>query len=537
MKRRRAAHFVDLTACLDALTLDAPLPAEVRLFAAGTNETMKGSFLFDDKAAKSVAETSAKWGVDTQIDFEHDILNPFIPGQNKATAAWCKLEVRSGELWIVNVRWTDAGAKSLRAKDKRYLSPFFAFDEDGRVTKILNVALVAVPATFNAPALVAASMRGLDAMDGDGDEDGSDGASSASSGVIEYEDTPAKDSPRWDEVSGRERIAKWASTDGTGDLGTIDFSIYRRAFAWCAPDAPEQMGSYKLLHHDVESGELVTSRPALMAACKQMVGGGGIPEADREGVRAHLAQHCAQYGIRPPWAADDEENETMNKLAMLIATLGLGSFTSDDAAVDALSSHVTKVTNEKKELETFRAEVLGTTGTDNRTDALAQVKAWKGEAEKVPGLTAQVKAIETEKTKATSSAKLDALIAEGKMWPAEKDGFMELAAESPKIFERQLAARTNVIVPAEQRKPATEGTNGQAANGGSPGAKGGLDSLSADELMICRKRGVDPVVYLANKKLEAHQEKLGTGFEPTVTRAHAVAAGLTPDEIAALNIK
>lgn len=144
--------------------LDGALPTEFRLFTAGWNDTENGRFLFDEAAAKSTIAAFEKWGVDLMIDLEHQALTSSPPPEPNARDArgWCRLELRpDGSLWAVNVTWTPDGAQRLTEKRQRYVSPAFTVDETSRVTSIINVAIVAIPATHDTPALVAASVMAL----------------------------------------------------------------------------------------------------------------------------------------------------------------------------------------------------------------------------------------------------------------------------------------------------------------------------------------------------------------------------------------
>lgn len=140
---------------------DTP-PTEFRLFIKGWNSTEKGNYLFDDVAAKSVMSAYEKWGIDLMIDLEHQSL-AVEPGAADPTArdarGWAKLALRpDGALWCTGVRWTPDGVKRLSEKAQRYISPAFESDpKTKRVLKMINVALVALPATHHTPALVAAS--------------------------------------------------------------------------------------------------------------------------------------------------------------------------------------------------------------------------------------------------------------------------------------------------------------------------------------------------------------------------------------------
>lgn len=138
------------------------LPTEFRLFVRGLNKTENGDFLFDDQAAASVMAAYEAWGVEVMIDLEHQMLGPAGADPNARDArGWCKLALRNGELWAVDVRWTDDGAARLAQKRQRYVSPAFEIDpKTKRVTKLINVAITALPATHHTPALVAASAGG-----------------------------------------------------------------------------------------------------------------------------------------------------------------------------------------------------------------------------------------------------------------------------------------------------------------------------------------------------------------------------------------
>ncbi len=105
-----------------------------------------------------------KWGVDIAIDLEHQMLDQHLGADPTARDArgWCKLDVRpDGSLWAVDVKWTRDGAERLAEKRQRYVSPAFGADQETkRVTQVLNIAITAMPATHETPALVAATARG-----------------------------------------------------------------------------------------------------------------------------------------------------------------------------------------------------------------------------------------------------------------------------------------------------------------------------------------------------------------------------------------
>jgi phage I-like protein len=145
---------------LASLTGETP-PSEFRIFRAGKNETTKGTFLFDAKAAQLVMAEYRAHGADLMLDYDHASLGVGIdPALSGKAAGWFELAVRNGELWAVNVRWTPAAAAALRQKEWRYMSPAFGLDKTtNRITSLLNVALTNMPATRQLDPLMAASAR------------------------------------------------------------------------------------------------------------------------------------------------------------------------------------------------------------------------------------------------------------------------------------------------------------------------------------------------------------------------------------------
>jgi hypothetical protein len=135
----------------------AGLPTEFRLFRRGSNQTSKGTFVFDDLAAQSVMTSFRQEGTRGMFDLEHLSLDTRAPNYDPDARGWYDLEVRNGELWAVNVNWTPDGQRRLTEKTQVYTSPAFDVDEQGRVTKVYNVAITAMPATYAPAALVAAS--------------------------------------------------------------------------------------------------------------------------------------------------------------------------------------------------------------------------------------------------------------------------------------------------------------------------------------------------------------------------------------------
>jgi phage I-like protein len=135
-------------------------PSEFRLFRAGPNETDKGTFLFDDEAARLVMEAWAADGKTLMGDYEHQSLSD-PPQEAPASASEWTPEARNGELWATKITWTDRARGYLEAGEYRFFSPAFKHDpETGRILRLINFALTNNPATHQLEPLVAATSRG-----------------------------------------------------------------------------------------------------------------------------------------------------------------------------------------------------------------------------------------------------------------------------------------------------------------------------------------------------------------------------------------
>jgi hypothetical protein len=182
--RARSGHPRRLSGVELTLGDDGEPPTEFRLFRPGINPSRNGPALFDEEAARltMAAYEAHRRGPDgaamdrpVMIDLEHLSVPGAaleIAGDGRAAdydaRGWCNLELRAGELWAVDVRWTADGAARLRERRQRWVSPAFNYEilDDGqeRVTSIHNIALTAMPATDGAHELIAARVKGQNEM-------------------------------------------------------------------------------------------------------------------------------------------------------------------------------------------------------------------------------------------------------------------------------------------------------------------------------------------------------------------------------------
>lgn len=145
------------------MTLAIPLtgkdpPTEFRLFRAGENKSRKGTFVFDEEAAKRVMADFELHGLDClNFDYEHGQLRGATT-EDRRSAGTFRPEVRQGpELWITKADWTKKAHEGISNKEWLYFSPAFDYDADRRITRLINCALTNLPALDDIPTLTAAS--------------------------------------------------------------------------------------------------------------------------------------------------------------------------------------------------------------------------------------------------------------------------------------------------------------------------------------------------------------------------------------------
>ncbi|MHB8359249.1 MAG: phage protease [Thermoplasmataceae archaeon] len=259
---------------------------DFRIFPIGRIGSTKGNFLLSAEGAKAIAGAWATRKNPVQIDYEHGLVKT-PAGEPVRTAGWCRVEARADGLYATDVRWTKEAFGRLASGEYQNFSPLFDHDDAGNISSLENLALTVDPATHAAPTLVAAS-------------------------AVPYASHPVVDGP-WDADAAEHRLRKWASSDGSGDTGTIDWKKYGEGFAF-VDGSGDKLGDYKLPHHDVRDGKLVTSKRGVEAAAgaEGARGGTKIPADAIGAVKHHLAQHYHEWGGKAPW-------ETQTKTTALSA--------------------------------------------------------------------------------------------------------------------------------------------------------------------------------------------------------------------------
>ncbi|MCF8491366.1 MAG: phage protease [Rhodospirillum sp.] len=108
----------------------------------------RGPYIVADLAhAERVVKASLGYAgnADIPVDYDHQVLHGAVNGQKVLAAGWIKtMEARPNGIWA-SVEWTSGATKHLGDREYRYLSPLFAHDKQGRVTRIHNAGLTNLP--------------------------------------------------------------------------------------------------------------------------------------------------------------------------------------------------------------------------------------------------------------------------------------------------------------------------------------------------------------------------------------------------------
>lgn len=105
--------------------------------------------------------------------------------------------------------------------------------------------------------------------------------------VVPYESGPVIQSGSWNASGARQRLAKWASSDGSGKKDKVNYSKYKKGFLIIDGD-PENFGSYKYPHHDVKSGSLHVHRQGVISAMAFLL---RVRPAEISAGYNHLSKH------------------------------------------------------------------------------------------------------------------------------------------------------------------------------------------------------------------------------------------------------
>ncbi|MBI4474094.1 MAG: HK97 family phage prohead protease [Acidobacteria bacterium] len=112
----------------------------------------------------------------------------------------------------------------------------------------------------------------------------------------------------WDAAVARRELAKYASSDGSGDKDTMDWRRYAGGFFWYDDAAPENFESYKLPFAEVITGRLVAVWGGITAAAQRLTQTEGPTADEVKAIQGHIGSYYAkaakQYdddSIVAPW--------------------------------------------------------------------------------------------------------------------------------------------------------------------------------------------------------------------------------------------
>lgn len=144
----------EFAAASASLSADATPAPWVRLLPNGTFTLRdgRGPFRAGDNAAElsQVIDRSLAYASNTELmmDYDHQsyfAVKPGVGGTAVASGWIKKLDARADGIWG-RIEWTDAAAAKIKASEYRYISPLFTYDDAGNINRLINAALVNVPA-------------------------------------------------------------------------------------------------------------------------------------------------------------------------------------------------------------------------------------------------------------------------------------------------------------------------------------------------------------------------------------------------------
>jgi phage head maturation protease len=115
--------------------------------------------------------------------------------------------------------------------------------------------------------------------------------------------TPINTDKSWDNALARAALARYASSDGSGDKETMNWGKFAKGFGWVDNSKADTFTAYKFPHHTVIDGDLVAIWRGVTAAMASLLGaqsGTSILDSDKAGVYAHIAKHYEDAGKEVP---------------------------------------------------------------------------------------------------------------------------------------------------------------------------------------------------------------------------------------------
>lgn len=153
--KKLALRDLVLAASPVELGADGAPPTRFRIASYGENPTAKGPFKLERKDAEAMVARAKERGIKQHADYEHAGVHAVQKGTEAPAAAWYDLEAAEDGLYASAIEWTKPALERLKAKEYRYISPWFGQREDGSVASFKNFTLTNRPAMDNLAPLVA----------------------------------------------------------------------------------------------------------------------------------------------------------------------------------------------------------------------------------------------------------------------------------------------------------------------------------------------------------------------------------------------
>lgn len=121
-------------------------PEWIQIVPAGTFKGVDGRGPYHlHNAAQVISASLPDGGRPLPLDYNHATVMAAKSGGEAPAAGWIvELQSREDGIWG-RVEWTPAGEKAVEGKEYRFLSPAFATDTKGNVTRIVNTSLTNLP--------------------------------------------------------------------------------------------------------------------------------------------------------------------------------------------------------------------------------------------------------------------------------------------------------------------------------------------------------------------------------------------------------
>lgn len=492
-----ASNVLTRTQLVVALALEGDaLPTEFRLFVSGWNDTENGRFLFDSSAAEAVMSAYGAHEVDRMIDLEHLSLDAESANFDPDARGWCKLEVREdGSLWAVGVTWTPDGESRLRDKRQRYVSPAFEVEaKSNRITKIINIALTALPATHGTPELVAARAKTKPCTDR---RTLSTGASlndlqrAVQAALLDMYPPPADDAY----VPG-----PWV-LDVFDESAVYEYDGHLYEVAYVFDGSVATLGAPTEVQRSYEPvSETETTRAATPASTAALSAGGD------DGMDPKLVQEALDA------LASGDNEKAAELLKSIIAAAASNGDPPEPGEVDAEETDVDPDEEDEEPAAALAASarLVRLTGKATLAAAVEEVETWRSshlDLEKQRAdLAKERAALETaERRKLCVDLVTLAGRAPATVWADPK-------AKTPKKYLAAMAIgdlREYVkdAVGASSRGGKPPSPPSAVGGNGMPSGEGGQEfatehgqvTLSAREIKLCTKKKIDPAAYAANR--------------------------------------